>query len=377
MDPSRSGYVTVVQSTWEGQRTTAPDGAPDGPRRKRSNAPFFTLLFMLAIVLVMRETMPQLEQAEAARTAGANRYDTAAMTALSTFEQATVAHIVTGTDFPDALAASFAAGQNDGPLLLTGRDTVPQATMGALAQLGVAEIVLVGGTSVISPEVQETLEGEGYSTSRLSGRNRYETAAVVATSYGRDVGRLEGRRVAMVASGVDFPDALAAGPLATGAGFPLLLTPPDAVTGYVDEALQELDIEIILLIGGEGVVSVDVEQAYRDAGYEVERIAGPNRAATAVRVAAIARERLGWDMRLQVLARGDTFPDALVAAVHAGHTGAPLLLTTGGFLGSENDTWLSGLCGVRTVRAVGGEQAIPPDVLRTAVSAARACPEES
>lgn len=332
---------------------------------------------MLAILLLLRETMPQFEPAEAARIAGAGRYETAASMALLTFDQATVAHIVTGGDFPDALAASFAAGQGDGPLLLTKRDRVPQATAEALEHLGVEEVVLVGGTAAISPEVEEALEKQGYSTSRLGGTNRYETAAVVATNYGEDIATVEGRRVAMVASGVDFPDALAGGPLAAGAGFPLLLTPPNAASEVVDEALQELHIETILLIGGRSALSVEVEQTYRDAGYEVERLAGPNRAATAARVAAVARERLNWDMQLQVLARGDTFPDALAGAVHAGQAGAPLLLTTGGSLDAATDAWLSSLCDVRTIRAVGGERAIPPDVLSAAVRAARTCPESS
>lgn len=350
---------------------------PGGAKGKGSNAPLFTLVFMLAIMLLLRETMPGLEQAEAARVAGTGRYETAVSTALLTFDQATVAHLVTGTDFPDALAASFAAGQSDGPLLLTKRDRVPQATVEALARLGVEEVVLVGGTMVISPEVEDSLEEQGYSTSRIGGTDRYETAAVVATNYGEDIGTVAGRRVAMVASGVDFPDALAAGPLAAGAGFPLLLTPPNASREVVDDALQELNIETILLIGGESVLSVEVEQAYRDAGYEVERLAGPNRAATAARVAALARQRLDWDMRLQVLARGDTFPDALAGAVHAGQSGAPLLLTTGGSLDADTDAWLTSLCDVRTIRAVGGERAIPPDVLSAAVRAARTCPDDS
>ena len=90
-----------------------------------------------------------------------------------------VVYIATGENFPDALVASAAASLGLGPVLLVEQNAVPTATLNELNRLEPRDIVIVGGLAVISQAVQDTLTALPFShdTTRISGANRYETAA--------------------------------------------------------------------------------------------------------------------------------------------------------------------------------------------------------
>lgn len=315
----------------------------------------------------------------AARVRGEHRFETAARIAALTFEQADVAVLVTGQDFPDALAGSYAAGLLAGPILLTEGDSVPPATLGALGDLGVDTVVILGGTAVVGEQVEQLLADEGYATQRIAGETRYHTAAEVARRYGgpdSPTQLLEGDRTALLASGERFPDALAAGPLAAKAHLPLLLTRHGRTVPIVGETLAELGIERLLVIGGDAAVSDAVVAAYRNQGYAVERLAGSTRGDTATVVADHAIGRFaGFSEQLMLLARGDDFPDALTASVYGAHAGAPITLSaTPHTLGGATAGWLAARCpGVDVVRALGGTGAVSGATLDAAVAAAQRC----
>ncbi len=91
---------------------------------------------------------------------------------------------------------------------------------------------------------------------RLAGRNRYETAALVARDgFGGGVERV------YVATGLDFPDALAGAAVAGALGAPLLLTDRGSLPGATRDALAALDPSEIVVLGGTAAVSPGVEGA--------------------------------------------------------------------------------------------------------------------
>ncbi|HEY7942504.1 MAG TPA: cell wall-binding repeat-containing protein, partial [Candidatus Limnocylindrales bacterium] len=63
------------------------------------------------------------------------------------------AYVALGTNFPDAMAGSAAAGFTGGPILLVQTDTVPAATSTELADLAPDDLFVLGGVSVISDTV--------------------------------------------------------------------------------------------------------------------------------------------------------------------------------------------------------------------------------
>ena len=158
----------------------------------------------------------------------------------------------------------------------------------------------------------------------------------------------------------NFADALAGGPLAAAVEGPLLLTNSDTVPASTQAALEDLGVERVLLLGGEGVILPAVADALAAAGYEVGRLAGETRVETAVAVAQVATGGVATDRAF--LAWSGGFPDALVAAGPAGMLGLPILLTGTDELHPATATWLLG-AGVDEVVLVGGPARLSDEVV--------------
>ena len=317
-----------------------------------------------------------------ARVSGPTRVATAAQVAELAFPSGTdQALLATSVAFPDALAAAPLAGGRDAPILLTAPDEVPDATFQALDDLGVDTVTVLGGEQAVSANVTQQLRDRGYQVDRIAGAQRWDTAAEIARAVqdgnGGSANFPGDVRAAFVANGNRFPDALAAGaPAAAGqAPVPLLLVAQDDVPDATSQALSDLDIETAFVVGGQAAVSDAVVTHLEDQGLNVERIAGTTRTRTATEVADFARQYLSFDASLDVLSRGDGWPDALAAGPYAGMQRAPILLTADpDTLSQPTADWLSARCSdVDTIRAVGGEQAITSVTLNDAEQAAENC----
>jgi putative cell wall-binding protein len=97
----------------------------------------------------------------------------------------------------------------------------------ALNELHPTSITAVGGTGVISDAVVSLL-----GASRLAGNSRYETSLAVANAV---VAQGFSAAHTWVATGSDWPDALAAGPASAAAGAVLVLV--DGHNGVVPSSL--------------------------------------------------------------------------------------------------------------------------------------------
>jgi putative cell wall-binding protein len=164
------------------------------------------------------------------------------------------AFIVNGWAFPDALAASPMAALNEMPILSTHGGSLDQVTEQAIRDFGIRDVIIVGGSAAVAPAVESRLVkllGASH-VRRKQGATRYETAkefAVWAAAMRSRSTSTEGYRVGTagspslmqalhpenvaVASGQDFPDALAAGVWCGRAQAPLLLTQPDSLSPYI------------------------------------------------------------------------------------------------------------------------------------------------
>jgi putative cell wall-binding protein/Tol biopolymer transport system component len=179
------------------------------------------------------------------RVEGADRFATAAALARSAFfEGAATAYIATGAAFADALAGVPAAGQDGAPLLLVTATEVPQVTRDALRDLGVARAVVLGGQSAVSEAVLADLRQVVADVQRIAGSDRFATSAAVssATRPAADT--------VYVATGQDFPDALAGGPAAATVDGPLLLVHDQGVPPSVRAEIDRLDPARIVVLGG-------------------------------------------------------------------------------------------------------------------------------
>ncbi|MCU1461643.1 MAG: hypothetical protein JWO37_1718 [Acidimicrobiales bacterium] len=320
------------------------------------------------------------------RLAGGSRYDTAAAIATTSFTTADTVVVATGQNFPDALAAAYLAGADTGPILLTGQHVpVPAATLDAISALKTKHVVLAGGTTAIGQDVQSALgnvtstsaSGGSLDVTRASGANRYDTMAAIAqTPPSSHVGSVGGKRTAIVASGENFPDALAAGPLSWARGLPIVLTTSAALSPQAAQVLGALGVEQVLIEGGAGAVSTATEAAIHAHGVTtLARFAGVDRSDTARLTAEYATANLGFSTSHVDLATGDQAQggaDALAGGPHGGADTSPVLVTNSASDAGQAAAYAAAhRSTLATGDALGGSAALPDTTLAVVTDAAR------
>lgn len=347
-----------------------------------------TISGLLAIAAMLAATFLAAAPAAAehdvqpARLEGDTRFATAA--AIAEFDHpdgSGVALLANGMGFADALAASPLSRSTIAPLLLTHHDDIPAATEQAFTDLGVQEVLLLGGTEAISAGLEAELQQRFDQVTRFDGDTRFHTAAAIGASIdaspNADIGEIGGERTAMIVNAYAPADAVLAGSFAAGQPnpFPVLFTEQGILTHITEDALGDLGIEHVIIVGGELAVGAGVEQRLADLGMDPTRLGGQDRLETATRVADHAQLALGWDTDLVNLARGDNFADALAAGPYAGRTGSPILLTENpSVLGQNTAAWLEAECpSISTIRAIGGQAAVTTATLEAAEQRAESC----
>ncbi len=230
------------------------------------------------------------------------------------------------------------------------------ASAGSVAADGV---IVFGGASAVSESLVSEIEALGHDVTRAAGPDRYATAAQASRI------RFEPQvDVAYVTSGLNYPDGLAAVPLASIERGPLLLVHDDGVPATTETELARLEPARIVVLGGASAVSDAVVaelQAHVRGTAPVERLAGDDRFATAVQVSQ-ALFPTGADRVF--LARGDDFADALSAGPAAAHVGGPILFTGPDTLPEVTRAELERLEPLR-ITIVGGEAAVSAGVEAT------------
>ncbi|MBA4248224.1 MAG: hypothetical protein C0444_08025 [Microbacterium sp.] len=296
--------------------------------------------------------LPTLAPPSVIRLAGVDRYATAVEISKYGYldgEPNTV-YIATGTGFADALSAVPAAAADNAPLLLTTPDSLPPIVAAELARLAPSEIVIVGGEGVVSAAVFAQLDALAFNPTvrRVAGIDRFATSQAIA----RDA--FPTATTAYIATGLDFPDALAAGPAASSAGGPVILVRGTSTTVDTNtlDLLSELGVSNVVIAGGSGVVTTGIATQL-DVLYSVVRNAGADRYATAI---AINDYAFTTETRA-FLATGAGFADALTGAAIAAVFGNPLYTSPQACLPASTLGSIEGL-GVNTLVLLGGTGAL-------------------
>ena len=231
------------------------------------------------------------------------------------------------------------------------RNTAPALLRpeGAVLAIGIIAFAVWLIVQTVSPPVVEV------DVTRVEGQDRYATAAQLALEA-----RPNGARSAILARGDDFADALAAGALVGPTDGVVLLTEADSVPEPTLDALETLNVGIVYLMGGSAAIT-DLVETDLAREYQVLRLAGANRFATAAAVARELddREAVGVleGRRTAFVVNGDTFPDAVAAASASAAGGYPILLTNTDQIPEETLQALDAL-EIGRVVVVGGAAAI-------------------
>jgi len=214
-----------------------------------------------------------------------------------------------------------------------------------------------------------SIEVQEHSGKRYGGANRFETAAEVALS------EWEASDYAVLAYGNDFPDALAAGPLAGAMDAPILLTGTDNLHAATEKALEDLEVEKVIIAGGAKVISPEVTTYLKEEmDIEVERLAGEDRFETAVAISQYAYHELGLNFSGDgLLVNGLNFPDALsgttlseaISLSREEHDFTPIFLTCSQELSAKTADYLKGSANdllEGSIYLIGGSAALADDV---------------
>ena len=244
------------------------------------------------------------------RLAGVDRIATAISASQSDYaDGAAEAVVVARSDFyADALAGTPLAVSRNGPMLLTGPnalDSRMEAEMRRVLLPG-RRVFVLGGPSAVSPAVEARIVELGYPVTRLAGPDRYSTAVAVAQELGNP-------KTVLLATGTNFPDALAAGAAAARAGGAVLLTDGPNVPAATGAYLSTVRPDDRFALGAPAAA----------ADPTATPLVGVDRYDTSRKVA----EAFFPAPDVVALASGRDFPDALSGGAHIGRKGGPLLLT--------------------------------------------------
>jgi putative cell wall-binding protein len=254
--------------------------------------------------------------------AGADRYETSVEISKAGFDTGVpCVYVASGENFPDALSAGPAAAKCGGPLLLVRPSEVPSIVLEEIAYLQPGEIVIAGGPNAIAPAVETALQTIA-PVRRIYGADRYETSRkIVADAF-------DGAKAVWLATGSNFPDALAASGAASAAYLPVLIVPGNApgIDSPSLDTIAALAPNVVAIAGGSAVVSPGIVNQLSASGFGVAQFAGVDRYDTSLQInQAVWEPSAGAWSVYAFMANGEKFPDALSGAPLAGGLfGTPL-----------------------------------------------------
>lgn len=329
------------------------------------------LLCILSLFIIFLFSQISLA-AQTERIAGSDRYETAAAISQKGWPNGANAVIIaSGENFPDALVAAPLAGKYNAPILLTYRDVLTGVTRDEIKRLFGSqpeekEIFIIGTDDVISfqavSEIEEKLNIHNKNIHRLGGKDRYETALLVAEWLS-----LPQNNTAVLTTGEDFPDALSIAPLSSLQGMPIILVSLQTTgntLAKIENTLYGLHIEKLIITGGKDVVSSEIEEWFKNRGFTIlTRLWGDDRYGTSKIVADYSMTiNNGLNPAKVFITTGENFPDALVATALAGSSNyrCPILLTRTSLNPTPIKCWLGTNVGnINDIYFIGDENVVP------------------
>ena len=200
---------------------------------------------------------------------------------------------------------------------------------------------------------------------RAAGETRFATMAALLPKAPWKAGR-----TVVLASGSNYPDALAAASLAGAYDAPIVLTEPNSLSADAADMIEQLSPNVIYVVGGEAAVSksaVDTAAYYAADGCKVFRIAGDTRLETSLAIAKRVRQKSTASDTL-IVATGFNYADALSVSPFAFAYKSPIFLCGSNGLSADAISYISG-AGFKRAILVGGTAAVPDRVKQQLTSA--------
>ena len=289
----------------------------------------------LVAAMIVPAGVSNADNQQVTRISGKDRITTSVEISKSAYTTSENVVLASGFNFADALSAGQLASALDAPLLLSSQDKLDSQTKNEIERLKAKKVFVVGGDNAISKTgVDTTLKSEKIDVTRLEGQDRYSTSQKVMEKTKEIINP----EYLLIASGKNFPDALAATGFFVNHKSVMVLS--DGLT-YPQSNLQEI------AIGGKNQLPLK--------GFKGKRVSGKDRYETALEIA-----KLSFDKNNNaILASGQVFADSLSAVSLTKKHNAPIILTQSDSLTENAKKYLND----KNVFIVGGDKTVVNDIL--------------
>lgn len=286
------------------------------------------------------------------RLSGQDRYQTCNQVVDKGWSQSDYAILVNSNMFADAITSAPLAKKYNAPILLTEGNKLTDSTKDELQKLGVKNVYIIGGTGVVSSNIENTLKTLGITTKRIYGKDRFETSISVA----KELGEIKG---VFAVSGETWEDALSVAPIAAQLQYPIILVSKSAVPSTVQNYIDNNKDKDICMIGGWDALESNISSKLNATKvYDQIDKYGRN-------LALINDYQEKLDLSKIFIASDKTFADALSGSALAAKDGNPIIL-----LGDTNqDTTLSFINsnGVKAVNVLGGTGVLSDNIVNNVI----------
>ncbi|RDY22799.1 cell wall-binding repeat-containing protein [Romboutsia maritimum] len=253
---------------------------------------------------------------------GESRFETAIKISTQGWSSSSEVIIVNDESIADALSATPFAKVRNIPILLTNKSKLDSNTKEELKRLGVKKAYLIGGTSVLDEDLENQIKKEEISIERICGEDRYLTSLELAKKL-NNTKKIS--QIAIVNGEKGLADAVSVGSPAAQNDMPIILSNQKQGTKVADEFIKSQSIKQSYIIGGESVISKEIENKLPNS----KRLGGIDRNETNARV--VEEFYKSTKLKNAYLAKNgmvkqDQLIDALAVGVLAAKNESPVIL---------------------------------------------------
>jgi Putative cell wall-binding domain len=283
-----------------------------------------SLIFSLSLLAQASPGKASPGKSASHRFYGQDRFQTSTSIATELNDGQQIQNIVLASayNFPDALSASTLAYQLKAPIILVSpghKDSMASYNFVKDHLVPGGRVTIVGGIGIISHESEQWLLDKGFHVNRLGGKDLFATNALIVNQLNVPRGT-----PVIIASGMNFPDALGISSLSASKGWPILLSNPSNLTQSAQDFLSNDRPTDVYVVGGEGIIHRGVYNQILNLSpnSQIQRLGGYDRFET---LALILNKFYPNPSQIYV-ANGFDFADALSGSTLAAVHNAPILL---------------------------------------------------
>jgi putative cell wall-binding protein len=285
------------------------------------------------------------------RIAGKDRYSTAREFARQFSDKSLDTVILaSGENFPDALAGGVLNKVFNGTILLVNNNNI-QDNLKEVKRIlkSNGKVIILGGSQAVSNKVENEFK-KHFKVERIAGNDRIATSIEIAKKANPNA------KSVFLVYGYNFSDALTIVPYAAKTNTPIILSKSESLDDKVKAYLKQ-GVTSVKIIGGNKVISKNIENELRSMGIQVERISGSGRIQTALMIA----NKYFPNSTGVALTNAYKFPDVLAGSRFAVDKDMPILLTGPNSLDRDVKKFI---IHKDYIYIYGGEKSVSPDILR-------------